>query len=186
MKAIEILMEEHRLIERVLAALERATTRLSRGEEVYLRFFTGAAYFNKAYTDGCHNRKEENILFPALVEAGSDGEAGPVAAMIADHAEGRHLAQTMRQMTERFQGGDARARGQVVQSASRYIELLQGHIYKEDNILFPLADKLIPTDQLQHMGEAFSQVEYDESGEELHEKYRGLVERLEKECLRSA
>ena len=67
MKATEILMEEHRIIERVLTALERATTRLSKGQDVYLRFFTGTTVFIKNFSDGFHHQKEEGILFPVLI-----------------------------------------------------------------------------------------------------------------------
>lgn len=39
MQATEILMEEHRVIERVLAALDKAANRLDAGEQVRPSFF---------------------------------------------------------------------------------------------------------------------------------------------------
>jgi hemerythrin-like domain-containing protein len=65
-----------------------------------------------------------------------------------------------------------------------YTKLLRQHIYKEDNILFPMADKVIPTDQQQQITEAFKLLEHDETGDDVHEKYLGLAVRLESECLR--
>ena len=184
MKATEILMEEHRAIERVLNSLERATNRLSRGEEVYLRFFTGTAVFIKGFTDACHHKKEEIVLFPALIANGLSKESGPVAMMLAEHEEGRRLAQGMRQATERFQAGEIRMRDSLVQNARAYINLLRQHILKEDKVLFPMADKIIPVAQQEHILEAFSKFDQDESAEGMHEKYYGLAERLEIECLR--
>ena len=184
MKATDILMEEHRVIERVLAALERATHRLSRGEEVYLRFFTGTTVFIKGFTDACHHKKEEAVLFPALVENGLSKVSGPVAVMLAEHEEGRRLAQGMRQATERFQAGDIRMRETLVQNAKAYISLLRQHIIKEDKVLFPLADKVIPVAQQEQILSAFERYGLDENGEGIHEKFYGLAERLEKECMR--
>ncbi len=184
MKATEILMEEHRVIERVLNALERAVNRLSRGEEVYLRFFTGTYVFIKAFTDGCHHKKEEVVLFPALVENGMSKDRGPVAVMLAEHEEGRQLAHGMRLATERFQAGDLRMRESLLQNAKAYIRLLRQHITKEDKVLFPMADKVIPASQHEQILSAFQKFDRDESGEEMHEKYYGLAARLEKECLR--
>ena len=184
MKATEVLMEEHRVIERVLTALERAATRLSKGQDVYLRFFAGTAVFITNFTDGNHHYKEEAILFPALVENGLSKETGPVAVMLAEHAEGRRLNQKMKQATERLQTSDDAARNELVQNALSYVKLLRQHIYKEDNILFPMADKVIPADQQQQLTEAFERKEHDETGDNVHEKYLGLAERLEKECLR--
>ncbi len=184
MKATDILMEEHRVIERVLTALERATHRLSRGEEVYLRFFTGTTVFIKGFTDACHHKKEEVVLFPALVENGLPKDSGPVAVMLAEHEEGRRLAQGMRQATERFQAGDIRMRDTLVQNAKAYINLLRQHISKEDKVLFPMADKVIPAAQQEQVLSAFERYDLDENGEGIQEKFYGLAERLEKECLR--
>lgn len=184
MKATEILMEEHRAIERVMNALERATNRLGRGEDVYLRFFTGTTVFIKGFIDSCHHKKEENVLFPAMVENGLSKEASPVTVMLAEHEEGRRLAQGMRLATERFQAGDQRMREALVQNARAYMSLLRQHITKEDKVVFPIADKVIPTEQQENILTAFDQYEHDANGELMHEKYFGLAERLENECLR--
>jgi len=184
MKATDILIEEHQLIEHVLSALEKATGRLNRGEEVYLRFFIGVTVFTKGFTDGCHHNKEEGLLFPALVENGLSKESGPVAMMLAEHAQARQLTQMLREMTERLQSGDERARDKVIQSAMGYVRLLRQHIYKEDHILFPMADKVIPLDQQQQLYEAFRQSDCDEMGEDLSEKYHALAQRLVDESIR--
>jgi len=177
-------MEEHRVIERVLNALEKAVNRLSRGEDVYLRFFTGTTVFIKYFADGCHHKKEEIVLFPAMLENGLSKESGPVAMMLAEHEEARRLAQMLRQSVERVQAGEVRKRDAIVESAAAYIKLLRQHIVKEDKIVFPMADKVIPTTQQEQILEAFEQFELDENGESMHEKYYGLAGRLEKECLR--
>ncbi len=184
MKATEILMEEHRVIERVLNALEKAAHRLSRGEDVYLRFFTGSSVFIKGFVDGCHHKKEESVLFPALVENGLSKESGPVAVMLAEHEEGRQLAILMRQAVERLQAGDVRKREAVIQNVTEYIKLLRHHISKEESVLFPLADKVIPNTQQEQILRGFEPFESDGTGEGVHEKYYGLAGRLEKECLR--
>jgi hemerythrin-like domain-containing protein len=43
----------------------------------------------------------------------------------------------------------------VVNAAHGYVELLRTHIYKEDYILFPLADRAIPTEEQKNVLEAF-------------------------------
>ncbi len=62
MKATEILMEEHRVIERVLTSLEIASNRLSLGQAIPADFFLKAADFIKGFADGCHHKKEEGVL----------------------------------------------------------------------------------------------------------------------------
>jgi hemerythrin-like domain-containing protein len=184
MGTTDILMQEHRVIERVLSSLERATNRLNRKEDVYPRFFTGTAAFIKNFTEGCHHKKEEGELFQALVENGVSKESGPLAIILLEHEACRRLSRKMRLATERLQAGDIRARDLVIQIANSYIELFRQHIDKEDNILFPIADIVFPAKVQQRLMESFSQIVIDDKGDDVHEKYFGLAERLEKECLR--
>ncbi|HTZ39483.1 MAG TPA: hemerythrin domain-containing protein [Syntrophales bacterium] len=180
MKATEILMEEHRVIEGVLTSLETAAKRLSKGEAVPAGIFLKAADFIKGFADGCHHKKEEGVLFPALIANGMPKDSGPVAVMLAEHEEGRRLTRAMRVGSERIQGGDNTAHSQVIENALGYVMLLRQHIMKEDNVLFPMADKVIPVEQHEKITEAFDHIEHEETGEGIHAKYLGIAEELEK------
>lgn len=68
--AIALLMEEHRVIERVLRALELATEQLEQGGKVDPDFFIDATDFIRGFADGCHHRKEDGVLFRAMIAAG--------------------------------------------------------------------------------------------------------------------
>ncbi len=181
-KPTEILIEEHRVIEQVLAALEKAVTRMSRGENVHLRFFSGTSYLLNGFTDRYHHKKEERVLLPALVEIGLSADNGFVAAMITEHEEARRLAQRLRQVTDRFLAGDVNAREQVILSALGYVSLLRRHMYKEDHGLFPLVEQVIPADRQNEMAAAFERFDLEENGSELHEKYYEMANRLAQEC----
>ncbi len=184
MKPMEKLIEEHRVIERVLTALERAATRLSRGEDVYLRFFIGTSVLINNFANSYHHKKEEAVLVPILVANGFQRDNGVVAAMLAEHEEGRRLSHRLRQTTERLQASDVNARDQVVLAALGYVSLLRRHITKEDNILFPMVEKHIPTEQQDQMIADFERFDREENGVELNQKYYGLADRLVLECVR--
>lgn len=177
MKATDILMEEHRVIERVLDSLEIAANRLSLGQAVPMDFFLKAADFIKNFADGCHHQKEEGILFAAMAANGMPQEAGPVAVMLADHEEGRRLTRAMREGAERVQGGDTTAAQQVIQNALGYAALLRQHIQKEDRILFPMAGEVIPVGQHEQLMADFNRIEHED---EVHEKYIRIADELGK------
>ena len=177
MKATDILMEEHRVIERVLASLETAANRLSAGQAIPMDFFLKAADFIKNFADGCHHKKEEGILFVALAANGMPQDAGPVGVMLAEHEEGRRLTRAMREGAQRVQGGDAAALSQVIQNALGYVALLRQHIQKEDHILFPMADQVIPIGQHQQIMADFNRIEHEA---DVHEKYLRIADELSK------
>ncbi len=181
MEATDILMSEHRVIERVIAVLDQAAGRLEAGEAVRPGFFIDAAEFIKGFADGCHHRKEEGVLFKAMAAGGVPVQGGPIGVMLSKHEQGRIFTRGMRAAAERLQTGEAAAQADVIQNARGYAALLRQHIFKEDNILFPMAGKVIAAAQQERMSEDFEHVEHEETGEGVHEKYLGLAEALEKE-----
>lgn len=181
MKATDILSSEHRVIERVITTLEQGANQLEQGQPVRPEFFLQAAEFIKGFADGCHHRKEEGVLFRRLVKAGMSTQSGPVSVMLAEHEQGRVFTSGMRQAAKALQGGDAAAASEVVRNARGYASLLRQHIQKEDQILFPMAGRLIPLDEQDSILEGFETVEHEETGEGIHEKYLALADDLEKE-----
>ncbi len=182
MQATDILMSEHRVIERVIASLEAQAGRLAAGQAVRPGFFLDAASFIKGFADGCHHRKEEGVLFEAMVRAGLPREVGPIGVMLSEHEQGRAFTRGMRAAAERLAAGDTSAASAVVANARGYAALLRQHIQKEDGILFPMADQVIPAGQHDAVVEAFDHVEHEETGEGVHEKYLALAEALEREA----
>ena len=182
MQATDILMSEHRVIERVVASLEQAAERVNAGEAVRPGFFLDATDFVKGFADGCHHKKEEGVLFPAMVANGVPAEAGPVAVMLAEHEHGRAYTRALRAAAQRLQDGDTSASAAVVSNARGYAQLLTAHIAKEDNILFPLAGTVIPAAGQDAVMDGFEHVEHEETGEGVHEKYLALAEKLEREA----
>jgi len=139
-KATEILMQEHRLIEQVLDCLEEAACRLDDGEEIEAEFFIDAAEFVAGFADGSHHRKEEDILFVAMTAKDMPADSGPVAVMLHEHEEGRRLTAAFRSAAEQMKTGDAGAAMDVVQNVLDYVNLLREHITKSRKFEQALAE----------------------------------------------
>lgn len=181
MQATQVLSEEHKVIIRVLDALDQATRQLESGSKVRPQFFIHAADFIRGFADGCHHQKEEGVLFKHMEKAGMPTQNSPIGVMLTEHEQGRAFTRSMRSAAEELLAGDATAASGVIANARGYVALLRQHIQKEDAILFPMADRLIPSDQHQAVWEGFEHVEHHETGEGIHEKYLALAEALEKE-----
>ena len=96
MKATEILMDEHVVIVRVLDTLETAVQTAPVNKAVRPEFFLTAADFIRGFADGCHHRKEENVLFQAMNRSGVAVQGGPIGVMLNEHEQGRVLTRAMR------------------------------------------------------------------------------------------
>jgi len=182
MEATDILMSEHRVIERVIQALESSAIRLDKGQAIRPGFFLEAADFIQGFADGCHHMKEEGVLFKAMQESGVPSEGGPIGVMLYEHEQGRTFTRAMRAAAQRLAEGDMTVKQSIVDNALGYAALLRQHIMKEDRILFPMAGRVLPSDRQASILEGFEQVEHAETGEGVHEKYLALAEALEKEA----
>ncbi|HSQ30161.1 MAG TPA: hemerythrin domain-containing protein [Gemmatimonadaceae bacterium] len=182
MQAIDVLMHEHRVIEQVLDALDSAANRLARGEAVPARFFLDAADFASGFADGCHHRKEEGVLFPTMKQHGAPPGGGAIEMMLDEHEQGRGYVRRLREAARQLDAGDKGAARRVIAAARGYAALLRDHIAKEDEMLFPLADELIPASEQADVVAAFEEVEEAERDAPSHEELLDLAERLTREA----
>lgn len=178
MNPLQMLQNEHRLIEKVIAALENIVAAVHDGEQVDredLKKFVG---FIRTFADSCHHGKEEDILFATMVEHGFSREYGPVAVMLMEHQEGRRLIGILREKAEQTAAWSAEDRLAIAQAANAYAARLRNHIMKEDNILYPAAAMNLPQELLENMGEQFERFEEEKTDPGEHEKFHALADSL--------
>ncbi len=140
----QALVDEHRLILRMLALLERNAPLTAAGSYTNYQFYRDAVDFIRNYADRFHHAKEEDILFEALIANGMPRENSPVAAMLMEHDRGRAYVKAMEEAALAAEAGDASRTGDLAENALAYLTMLREHIDKEDTILYPLAERVIP------------------------------------------
>lgn len=183
MEATRTLMREHRLIERVIRALDNAVACLEQGQEVRPGFFMDCADFISGFADGCHHKKEEGVLFQAMAENGVPVKHGPVGVMMHEHEQGREFTRALRAAAGSL-ATDPWARHAVIRNARGYASLMRLHIMKEDQVLFPMADQFIPAGSQEQVMEGFTRIEHHEAGHESYDKYLLLADELDLEAAR--
>ena len=129
MKATDVLSEEHRVIERVLNSLERATNRLENGEAVRPEIFLSAVDFIRGFADGCHHQKEEGVLFKHMEAQGMPVQGSPVGVMLSEHELGRQYTRELLSAAQSMQAGEAGASQRAIQSARSYLRRLAAPTY---------------------------------------------------------
>ncbi len=180
-KATDILVAEHRGIERMLNVVEAAAGRVERGESVPPDLFADAATFFSSFADRCHHGKEEKHLFAIMAERGVPVQDGPIGVMLAEHDRGRALVRTMREEGQKYAAGTLSDPGKLIDAVRGYTGLLRQHIMKEDSTLYPLANRVLTPQDQAALVESYERVEREEMGEGEHERFHAMIAQLERE-----
>lgn len=139
----DLLMRDHETTEKVFDAGERA---FAAGRPDPAMVAELLRYFVE-YVDGCHNKKEENHLFPLLEARGIPSQGGPLAVMLQEHAQSKELLAVLKPLAEAYAGGDESVLEALRRTYGQYITLLKQHFWKENDILYPMAEHaLSPSD----------------------------------------
>ncbi len=175
-KAIDDLRHEHEVILSALGILDAMLDRLGGANPPSADDLHAFLGFLKEFADKCHHGKEEGILFPALTEAGLPSQGGPVGVMLHEHVEGRELIQQM----EKAVNGKVDAVA-FAGAARGYAELLRAHIAKENDVLFPMAEQMLPADQMAQIKARFVEHEETVIGHGRHEELHRLLKELKQQ-----
>lgn len=172
------LKKEHEAIRRMLNVLDTICERLDVNEAVDPNHLAKIVEFFKVFADKCHHSKEEALLFPAMEQAGIPRNGGPIGVMLLEHDTGRGYVRGMAESAGRYRLGVTEDGVRFAEHGRDYIALLSQHIDKEDNILFPMADRVIPVETKDTLLQEFERVEEEVVGAVKHEEFHALLEEL--------
>src|SRR3989338_1160616 len=151
--ATEMLSDEHRNILRLIDAMLEKCDQLENKKEIDRAFFEKAIDFIRNYADKFHHAKEEDILFKELCKDTVQMHCNPTEQMLHEHDLGRGYVKDLEK------GVNSNNKEIVIKNARGYAELLQEHIFKEDNILYPMADEALDSKVQKLILEKFSKAE---------------------------
>jgi len=173
--ATKNLENDHEYILRLIDVMEQMVLTVS----TELKHIELVVHLIKHYADGYHHAKEENLLFPLLVQKGFSNEQGPVSVMLHDHEQGRIFVKGMTDEINNFKQGDISALTELYEYMQGYIDLLRAHIAKENNVLFRMADKALTPEEQQALLKSFKVIEVSNYTNGQLERYITEIEGLE-------
>jgi len=177
-RVVEILMDEHRLIERVLGSLESFGVGVEGGLRPERPLVADYATFFRGFADAYHHGKEEDILFQRLIERGFARDSGPVAVMLHEHRVGRAHVAALRHLGDGTGDVSGVQRLELLTHAAEFVALLRQHILKEDRILYPMALQVLTGPELDVMETEFEAFEKGLEGEGTRDRLVRLADHL--------
>ena len=173
-------MNEHRFILKYLDLMERYIkfSQANRHENLLLEKAQDFISFIQKFADTYHHAKEEDVLFKYLQAPGVLSHCNPLPVMLSEHEQGRMYVRNMK---------DAAANANMeslCENAYGYCQLLRQHIYKEDNVLYPMAENGISDDDKIALENEYKQIEEMLNKQIIWNEYEEKYSELES-CLNS-
>ncbi len=175
MKIFDVFRKEHEIIRQKLDDAEREGTFIGETGKVHRAALEDFLSFCKEYVDGFHQAREERYLFNKMEER-TEEEYDPVVVMLAEHDLCRKMLKLMVEVlpgTEDAGGIKAgilpepkdsdfccgaspqSSADMLLDNLSTYIKLLRKHTQREDEIIFPLGEKILTPEELDDLERSF-------------------------------
>lgn len=184
MDTINLMIEEHKNIKRMLLVVRKASFKVLQTGEINYEDFDKMILFVRNYADAHHHGKEEKMLFNRMVdEIGGVAETLVKFGMLVEHDLGRLFMTDLEQALIKVKNGDNEAKIDVIANAVSYTNLLQRHIDKEDNVVYTFARRKLSEETLRKIDEECESFEKEMQEKKIQERYIKLLEELEKKYL---
>jgi len=158
---ISILMEEHKIMVQMAEKLNTAARKVLQVNEIS---YVGDEIHNiqhmaEDFADAeKHYLREENVLFPILEK---HGITEPPAIMWVEHNQIREKKKNLRKIIEDLNATSFQDfKKQLAETAESLNSLLTSHFYKENNILFPAALRVITDEEWPEIRKEFDEIGY--------------------------
>jgi len=180
MNCIELMVDEHKNIKRMLTVIRKYCRRILNGENIQYEVFYKIIDFIRNYADRHHHGKEEQLLFTRMMEElGTTAEKLIKYGMNVEHDLGRLYVQDLEDAVNRVLDGDMDARLDVIANAVSYTHLLNRHIEKEDGVVYKYAQNKLSKETMNRLEQECLTFERMAKEDKIQEKYLALLSELE-------
>ena len=178
MNAIDLMMEEHKYIKRMLVVVRKACFKVVEGEDVNYEDFNSMISFIRNFADSHHHKKEEVMLFNKMVdEIGETAEKVIKHGMLVEHDLGRFYIKSLEEALKDYKGGNKEAILDVIANAVSYTHLLERHIDKEDKVIYKFAQRELKENTLTNIDKEC--VEFENTNSSVKKQNIYILESLE-------
>lgn len=176
---IDLLEHEHQIIGKMAAGLEALASRLESGASVDPGLLAEIIDFLRTYSRRCHQKKEEDLLFPALVRRGVPSQGKPLGSLTFEHLREWAAVGAFTGVVRAYAAGEPDAPARLINMLRDLAFFYTNHAWNETNLLFPYAAKVLtPADQAELVAqfEALDRDLGNETVERLARFSEGLAE----------
>ncbi len=172
---LDNLISDHNLIEKALILFEKEIAKKEMANKEILQSLIS---FIDEYGDTYHNQKEEQFYFPLLLQKGLP-PMGPVNVMLMEHQNERELISEIKNLINKFENENIFDEN-LNNLIRDFCELTKNHIWKENDILYPMGAKLLDENDNKFLIDNFEKLSQEKYGQDPYKRFSIMLDSFEK------
>jgi hemerythrin-like domain-containing protein len=174
---LSIIKDEHRRLSAIIRSSEYlASDAQHRGGEPDSRLLAMIFEYIDAFPNRVHHPKEDQHVFAVLRRRTSAAD-GVLDELAAEHLQGRDRVRRLHDHLSQCNGGEPDAVRALASAVAEYAEFYRTHMRKEEEVVLPLAERVITTADWRAAQEAFQSPDTVRTDEEFRRIFQ-LIMRL--------
>lgn len=154
-EVLQHLWTDHRVCERLLAAIEQMAPDIEAGDERALRVARGIMARERGYTAQSHYAREE-LLFERMTARSPQGEAA-VKGLSREHDVLARMGVSLLEAIDAKLAGKFDDPDRLRRLVIEYVEAMHNHMGKEQRNVFPLAQQILHAEDWRLVAAAFAE-----------------------------
>ncbi|HEY6239460.1 MAG TPA: hemerythrin domain-containing protein [Burkholderiales bacterium] len=176
--ALNVIRDEHRSIAAVLHGMQHLMREIrERKTKIDPKVFRAMLYYLDTFSERLHHPKEDKFLFEPLRRRGA-GPDSLIAELEREHAEGGASLRRVEQCLIRYEEGGDKELPEFAQEMERFVDGYWEHMRKEEEHVFPLAEKLLTAADWAAIDRAFGENADPLANERNEKDFRKLFARI--------
>lgn len=154
-EVIRVLVQEHENIRHFTEELEKRCIEFMEDDVFDIKRSREDIHFIRSYADKRHHKKEEDLLFRAMIdELGTVAENLVRHGMMAEHDTARLHVMTWEKALDAYEADPTPAiKLEIITNAMAYCYLLRRHIDKENEVVYPFAERSLDPETFRRLRE---------------------------------
>ncbi len=154
-QAMQIIRDEHLAIAAVLFALRFCVRKIrDEGKAADFVLLRAILDYIVSYPDRWHHPKEDQFLF-AAVRARTHEADHLLATLQEEHRQGHPMIEDLKHQLLAFERGEPGANAAFCAAAEKYARMEWGHMRREEDLLLPIAEKVLTEEDWERIHSAF-------------------------------
>jgi len=155
---LAVLREEHRVMMQVIYLIHEQIELLQQNKPAPLPLLKNIVSFLDEFVEKMHHQKKENLLLPALKESGAPLTHCPLTLLKQDHEASLTLLDSLKKLLPVYENNEPLVREKLINTLNQLKDIYTRHTLKEENFIFPLAEKYLSQGRQKSLCDAFDKI----------------------------